>query len=304
MKRLPGALGMLLLLYGVTARAEPFAHLARPGDTAETLAAQYYNNRALAALVREANKLPPSANPKPGQRLRIPSATQVRLNRGETLELVAKRRLGDARRSRFLAEWNNLKPGEQPSASAKLLLPDQILHRARAPESFTSLAKNLFGDVAQAKMLQAYNFRPGSLIGRGERILIPVTMVVRPQTAANVASSQHARKAEESARTEAEQAARLAAGVALAEKAYRDGNYAEVPGALIRLLASEKPSEQQLGEIHRLLACAYVALGVEELALKEFQEVLQHDPHVTLDAATVSPKIRAIFDRAKKLRSR
>lgn len=303
MNRPHRVLWVLLLLSARPAWAEPFAHVTRPGDTAEVLAAQYYNNRSFAALVREVNKLPPNANPKPGQRLRIPSATQYRVNRGETLELVAKRRLGDARRAHFIAEWNGLKPGAQPAAGTKLLLPDLILHHATAPESFTALAKNLFGDAAQAKMLQAYNFHPGALIGRGERILIPFTMV-RTQTAVSVPAAPHVRKAEDTARLEAEQAARLAAGVALAEKAYRDGNYAEIPGALIRLLASEKPSEQQLGEIHRLLAFAYVALGVDELALKEFQEMLQHDPKATLDAATVSPKIREVFDRAKKLRAR
>lgn len=303
MNRPSRALWMLLLLSVRPAWAESFAHVTRPGDTAEALATQYYNNRSLAALVREVNKLPPNANLRPGQRLRIPSATQYRVNRGETLEIVAKRRLGDARRAHFLAEWNGLKPGAQPSAGTKLLVPELILHRAAAPESFAALAKNLFGDAAQAKMLQAYNFHPGALIGRGERILIPFTMV-RSQAAVSVSAAQHARKPEDTARLEAEQAARLAAGVALAEKAYRDGNYAEIPGALIRLLASEKPSEQQLGEIHRLLAFAYVALGVDELAFKEFQEMLQHDPQATLDAATVSPKIREVFDRAKKLRSR
>lgn len=297
------ALSLLLLLSAGPARAESFAHVTRPGDTAETLAAQYYNNRSLAALVREVNKLPANANPKPGQRLRIPSATQYRLTRGETLDLVAKRRLGDARRAHFLAEWNGLKPGVQPPAGSKLLLPELILHHAAAPESFAALAKNLFGDAAQAKMLQAYNFHPGALIGRGELILIPFTMM-RAQPTAAVPAPQHVRKPEDTARLEAEQAARLAAGVALAEKAYRDGNYAEIPGALIRLLVSEKPSEQQLGEIHRLLAFAYVALDVDELAFKEFQEMLQHDPKATLDTATVSPKIRDVFDRAKKLRSR
>ncbi|HEX2569803.1 MAG TPA: LysM domain-containing protein [Polyangia bacterium] len=297
------ALSMLLLLSAGAARAESFNHVARPGDTPETLALQYYSNRSLAALVREANKLPPSANPKPGQKLWIPSATQYRVGRGETLEVVARRRLGDARRAHFLAEWNGLKPGAQPPAGSKLLLPELILHRATAPESFVALAKNLFGDPAQAKMLQAYNFHTGALIGRGERILIPFTMV-RAQASAGATAAQHARKPEDTARLEAEQAARLAAGVALAEKAYRDGNYTEIPGSLIRLLASERPSDQQLGEIHRLLAFAYVALGVDDLALREFEEMLQHDPKATLDAATVSPKIREVFDRAKKLRSR
>jgi hypothetical protein len=66
------------------------------------------------------------------------------------------------------------------------------------------------------------------------------------------------------------------------------------------VLTSEDPSEAQLAEIFRLKAFAYVALGMDELAVSAFREVLARRPDVSLDVATVSPKIRAALDRAKK----
>ena len=62
----------------------------------------------------------------------------------------------------------------------------------------------------------------------------------------------------------------------------------------------EDPSEAQLAEIFRLKAFAYVALGLDELAVNAFREVLARKPDVALDEATVSPKIRAALERAKK----
>jgi hypothetical protein len=92
----------------------------------------------------------------------------------------------------------------------------------------------------------------------------------------------------------------VAARLAQAELAYKEGSYPDVPAQLTKLLSEEDPSEPQLVAIHRLLAFAYVALGADEVAVKEFREVLERDPDLVLDPALVSPKIRAAFDRAKR----
>ena len=66
---------------------------------------------------------------------------------------------------------------------------------------------------------------------------------------------------------EVELAARVGGLLVEAEKAYRDGSYAEVSANLDKLLSEEDPSECQLAEIFRLKAYAYVALGMDDLAL-------------------------------------
>jgi hypothetical protein len=104
----------------------------------------------------------------------------------------------------------------------------------------------------------------------------------------------------EAQKREAELAARVGAQIAQVEKDYKDGSYSAVPAALDKLLTEEDPSEAQLAEIFRLKAFAYVALGLDELAVNAFREVLARKPEAALDEATVSPKIRAAFDRAKR----
>ena len=104
----------------------------------------------------------------------------------------------------------------------------------------------------------------------------------------------------EALKREAELAERVGKQLAIAEKAYKDGSYSDVPAVLDRVLTVEEPSEAQLAELFRLKAFAYVALGLDDLAVTAFREVLARKPDVSLDEATVSPKIRAALDRAKK----
>ena len=55
-------------------------------------------------------------------------------------------------------------------------------------------------------------------------------------------------------RREAELAAKVRSRMQEAERHYSEGNYTEVPAALVKLLTELEPSEAQLVEIYRLLA--------------------------------------------------
>ena len=296
----------LIVALAARARAGVLVHTARAGDTPETLAADYYGNRALARFIVEANGLRPNDPLRAGQVVRIPTAFHYRIKRHETLEAVAKRFLDDRRRAPFLAQWSNLPRGERPREGSDLLVAFQFVHRAAAPESVASIARAFYGDPAQARMLLAYNFRVAPTLATGERIVVPITHVrVRSVRLAKAEARAAAKQVDEAPRVEAERreaalAARVAARLKHAEASLREGNYDDVPAALTKLLSEEEPSEAQLVEIHRLLAFAYVALGAEEVAVKEFREVLERDPGAKLDEATVSPKIRAAFERAKR----
>ena len=68
---------------------------------------------------------------------------------------------------------------------------------------------------------------------------------------------------------------------------------------LVKLLTEVDPTEAQLVDIYRLLACAYVALGETELAVNAFREVLDRKPEFRLDPVQTSPKIRAALNAAR-----
>jgi len=306
------ALGVTLL-WAWSAQARVVIYTARSGDTAESVAADYYGNRALASFIAEGNGLKDSKL-KPGQKVRIPTAFKYKLKRGDTLERLAQRFLDDKRRAQFLGSLNGLKLTDKLREGQELLIPFQHLHHADAPESLAAVAKTFYGDASKAKMLADFNFRSAPMLAKGEKLLVPISHVriravrlqpppapppgrtVPPPQVTPVAAAS----AEVARRQEEELAQRVGAQLHVAEKAYKEGAYQDVPAALDKLLAAEDPSEAQLAEIFRLKAFAYVALGMDDLASNAFREVLARKPDVTLDEATVSPKIRAALDRAKK----
>jgi hypothetical protein len=89
------------------------------------------------------------------------------------------------------------------------------------------------------------------------------------------------------------------ARIAAARAAYQAGRYAEVPTALIKLLAEAQCAPGQLIAVYELLASAYVALGQPELAERCFTELLTRRPSFALDPVRTSPKIRAALDAAR-----
>ena len=305
---------LLLLWLPSVAQAKFVMHSVVASDTAESVAADYYGNRSLAMIVLESNGLDRTAKLRTGQKLRIPTASRYRVRRGDTLELLAQRFCDDKRRAPMLAQLAGLHPGDKLREGQDLPVPFQVVHRADAPESLQSVARAYYGDATRGKLLSDYNFRASTMLAKGDKVTVPIVHVkiraVYLQSAPapapvaapvgkkpEVATAAPPREAQ---RREVELAARVGGLLVEADKAYRDGEYAAVSANLDKLLSEEDPSESQLAEIFRLKAFAYVALGMEDLAERAFREVLVRKPNLVLDEATVSPKVRAALDRAKK----
>lgn len=293
---------LFFLLAASTANAKMVVYSAKGGETAESIAADYYGNRSLALFITEGNGLPRDAKMKPGQKVRIPTAFTYRIKKGDTLEALAQKFLDDKRRAPFLAQFSGLRVTDKIREGQDLLIPFQHVHRVDAPESMASVARSFYGDAGKAKLLTDYNFRSSPMLAKGERLLVPIAHVkirsVRMEAPKEPGKPPVPKQ--DAQKREAELAARVAGQLVDAERVYKDGNYADVPAALDKMLTEEDPSESQLAEIFRLKAFAYVALGMDELAVNAFREVLARKPDASLDEATVSPKIRAAFERAKK----
>ncbi len=304
------AIILLLCSMSAAAHARVVVYSAKSGDTPESIAADYYGNRSLALFITEGNGLAAGVRLRPGQKVRIPTAFHYRVHRGDTLEALAQRFLDDKRRALFLAQLSGLKGVDRVREGQDLLVPFQHVHRAEAPESLASVARAFYGDPGKARLLADFNFRSSPMLAKGDKLLVPIAHVkiraVRlapspppPRNKPAPPPTLAAAPAQEAQKREAELAQKIAGQLAVVEKQYRDGNYADVPGALDRLLV-EDPAESQLAEIFRLKAYAYVALGMDELAVHAFREVIERKPDVALDEATTSPKIRAALDRARQ----
>ena len=310
------AAALFVLLFSFPASAKVVVYSSKPGDTPESIAADYYGNRSQAIFIVETNGLERDKPLKPGQRVRIPTAFHYRVRKGDTLEGLAQKFLDDKRRSPFLAAFSGLRPTDKLREGQDLLIPFQHVHRTEVPESLQSVARSFYGDASKAKLLADYNFRTAPMMAKGEKILVPISHVhiravkLQPIVEKPVVGSSKVKEvpvptlapapAKEAQKREAELAEKVGKELAVAEKAYKDGSYSDVPAMLDKVLTAEEPSESQLAELFRLKAFAYVALGLDDLAVNAFREVLARKPDVALDEATVSPKIRAALERAKK----
>ncbi len=317
---------ILVAIAIVVALAEPVharvvKHTVEAGDSAESVAADYYGNRSLSLIVLAANGLDRTAKLRSGQKLRIPTAFRYRIKKGDTLEALAQRFCDDKRRAPMLAQIAGIKIADKLREGQELLIPFNVTHKADAPESLQSVARTFYGDPSRGKFLADYNFRSSPLLAKGEKLVVPISHIkiravyLQPPGAPPsqpVVMTEGKNKFEEAERQlvaiatereaqrhEVELAARVGGLLVEADKSYRDGEYAAVLANLDKLLSEEDPSEVQLTEIFRLKAFSYVALGMDDLAERAFREVLARKPGVQLDEATVSPKIRSALDRAR-----
>ena len=313
MKRVALAAGVMLL--AATAQAKVALYTAKNGDTAESVAADYNGNRSLAPFIIEANGL---HDAKLKARLEGADSDGVQVSRAQGRQPrsagaeVSRRQTA---RAPFLATFSGMGQGQGKNDKLRegqeLLIPFQHVHVAQAPESLQSVARSFYGDPSKAKLLGDYNFRSAPMLAKGEKLLVPIAHIrirsVRLEPSKIKESAGVAPKApvptaeaKEAEEREAELAARVAQQLTQVESKYNAGSYQDVPSALDKMLTEEDPSEAQLAEIFRLKAFAYVALGLDELAVQAFREVLARKPDEKFDEATVSPKIRAAFDRAKQ----
>lgn len=306
MRRVLFLLPLLLIMAAGAAMAEPAAVLYRVkrGDTLEILAAEYYGDRRHAVLVAAENGIDPARQPfaeplRPNTRLRIPVNRQITTDVGDSLASLARAHLGDERRAKFLAGFNEDRqldlPADAPLAAGQVLdIPIHVRHRVKPEETLASLAASYFGAERKADLIREYNFLDTETVAPGTLLVIPIlritvqpTRLAEPDAAARARAERH-REMQASARS----------ALATARMAWRDGDYAAVKDALSALELDYLFTADVI-DIGVLLGSAWVALDETEKAQAVFRAVLARAPAHVLDPHLISPKIRAVWEQAR-----
>lgn len=287
-------------LAGPRIQSSPAAvvHRTKPGDTLGLLAAEYYGDRRYEILIAAENELAPGQPIPPRKGLRIPVDLHVVTDVGATLEDLAEKYLGSDQRAKFLLGFNDdlsvpLEADTPLPAGLRIRVPLHVHHRLAPDESLRDVATYYFGNPEKARLIQEYNFLDDREPASGQMLLLPVYHVsVHTPRRPALDAKAHQRLVR---RAEMQQQAHGA--LAGAHLAWNSGDYSAVRD-LLNDLDTDYLDTNLAVEVCVLLGSVYVAFGDEEWAEAMFRKALARKPAHLLDAYTVSPKIRAVWERA------
>lgn len=262
----------------------------RPGDTIDLIAAEFYGDHARTVVfIIDENRWKTYRKLVPGERIRIPVTREITIATGDTFEALAKQHLGEEHRAPYLAQYNNLQPGDLPAAGVVIELPFHITHVAPATETFAQISNFYFEDAKQADLIRRYNNlgdKPG--IEKGDTVVVPVMSVhVHPERLPAPDADALLRRQNHRATN-----AGAAAALPAARMAALQGNYGEVAKELGPFSPKLEFLDQPLlDRVGILLGTALVASGDLAGSKVVFAAVLAREPQRTLSAYYESPKV-------------
>lgn len=294
------ALAIVLAAGPAAADRDYVVHKVKVGDSLPILAAEYYGDRNHMVFIMVANKLLHPRPLKKGEKIRVPVSREVTVAAGDTWDELAQNHLGDARRGRYLAEFNGTSAERSPAAGVVITVPFHVTHVAAGEESLAQIALAYFGNNRNAEMLRGYNFLERDRIGKGDSLVIPIhhikvrdSMLPAPDAAAQAAEAAQRAAKHRKQMQDADRALPRAAA------AWRRNEYAEVKRELIEIDLDYVDADRAAA-VGRLLGAAYVALGDQDSAVATFRRVLERAPGTTLSAYRYSPRIRAVWAKAQQ----
>ena len=279
-------------------------HIVRPGDTINSLAMEYYGEANRTVLIRAVNSIPTNDEVELaiGEPVLIPESTRRVVKAGETWADLAQTELGSPRRAWFIADVNGSDESSTPTKGQIINVP--YLLPWSLTEGLAGTVNRFFPDESGrdrmriARLLIKINsgLRPRGMT-RGTRIVVPFADL-------NILPEKHAEldRLAASRRSQSDQQAQSQANARLEEliDLFAEGAYIE----LIQLAgqiagASELTAAQQV-TLHRYLGQAFVALDRDDLAVREFRELLELQPDFQFDQVTTSPVVIEALDQARR----
>jgi LysM repeat protein len=275
------------------AAADTQIYKVKAGDTLSLIAAEYYGDRNDYVFILTANKMDHPRKLKPGEKLKIPVGRDITTGPDDTFDKLAGAYLDDARRGRFLAQFNDKDPESTIPAGTALEIPFHVTHTAAGEESLAQISLSYFGTKSEAALLRDYNFLTKDALAKGESIVVPIHNVkvrAAKQPAADPQSDDRKRKL-------AATRAQAASALPRARKAALAGAFDDVKAELADLDLDYLDADVA-AEVGLLLGEATVAFDDEPFTLATFRKVLKRKPGLVLDAYTYSPKMRDAWKKA------
>ena len=316
MRRLRGAsvlavaLGAALFATGAISAAE-LTHKVRSGESAASLAKQYYGDHELARLLLQYNGRSGTLI-HVGESLRVPYATEHTVKPGDTWSVLAKRYLGRPDGWPSVAALNDL-PAEAPlRVGAKVYFPAVLEHSLRRGESLAALADRYYGNPKQGVLLAEFNrIDDPRRLSVGQKVEIPLTSPrlragARRTPRKTVPTPRVAEKVAEPVVPDPKPAPvpeppprRFTEPLAAATVALEKGEFEQAREQLeaLRERVIADGLDEERAELWRLLATIYVAFELPAKTCAAYQAWTKIEERPSFDGDATSPKIRQAIAR-------
>lgn len=292
-------LAVLLVLTRIAA-AQPDAtvmnYRVQKGDSLDLLAAELYSDRDGAVFIMAENRMQKPRKLNPGERIRIPITRDIRTEKGDSFESLAKKYLGDEKRASFLADYNHRSIEDSLATGTELTIPFRITHTVtEKSESLASISQTYFGNAKHADEIARWNELDKTSLDKGEQVEVPVLDVhVRDTRVPALDADSQARDKQ---RRDAIALAQTA--LPAAHAAWLQGDFARVKDALAPLADKTDYLDTDTAiEVDLLLGRAHVAFDDTALAVAAFSRVLARKPRYELSPYSDSPKVLEAWQKA------
>ena len=289
-------LAILTRLAAAQPDANVMSYRVQKGDSLDLIAAELYSDRDDAVFIMAENKMQKPRKLNPGERLRIPITRDIRTEKGDSFESLAKRYLGDEKRAGFLADYNHRSIEDSLATGTELTIPFRVTHTVtEKTESLASVSTTYFGNAKHADEIAKWNGLDKSSLDKGEQVEVPVlTVHVRDTRLPPLDADSQARDKQ---RRDAIALAQTA--LPAAHAAALQGDYARVKDALAPLADKTDYLDTDTAiEVDLLLGRAHVAFDDTALAVAAFSRVLVRKPRYELSPYYDSPKVLEAWQKA------
>ncbi len=290
--------GLLCVVEPDAARAKRFARVLEKGTSVREIALRFYEREDFEVFVAAASGFKPygEKTPQAGKQVFIPTGWTYRIRADDTWEDLGRDYLGDGRRGAILASMNHKDPEKAPPAGHLISMPFHVPFRATRPLSLQRIAKIFSAGLPRGRigekirLIREYNFLKKPSIKAGQTILVPVFHVqvrrILLATEGPIPDPGAQRRVD-----------------AIAEKMKTmldEGRYSEAASLAVDAMAEADVARENAARVLLYLCTAHVALDNMVLAEKAARKALELDSGIHLPPERTSPKVRKVFDKARK----
>jgi len=268
--------------------SKPLIHRLKKRETLAILAQQYYGDYQKYIYLETRNRVIDPKRIRPGRDIAIPLITYHQIEIGDSLSKLARKYLNDARKAKFIAQFNAINVSSPLQVGDRIKIPFELQHRVKPGQTLAFISKLYYGNTVSYQLLMSYNsITDVQSLKVGDVVKVPIT------TSKTVRRGWIRRTLDAFRRTAKEKYPRgLEEGIELYNKEEYPGSIAKFESCLgVRGLRVG-----DLVQIRKYLAFAHARMGEKEVAAEHFLALLELQPDFRLDQAEATPETLDVFN--------